>query len=144
MAKKLTAEVLQGISYNKTIEVEINQETFEVDVRPLTSAESYQIEALLQQGLNIKMKPSAKGKMSREVDINTDKQVKGKHQADVKAVALGTVDDSLDEDTVKKLPSQAVKQIAQEILQISGIGNQKAVQDFVEGEENPSHKDGKQ
>lgn len=141
MAKKLTAGVLQGKQYTETIEVELGQETFEVEITPLNNKEATEIEALSQEGVSVKGKPGRGGKMERVMDFDTRKNTFGRNQADVKAVALGTVDESITEEVVEnEFPHKLVKEIAMHVKRISGIGNQEEVEDFNDGEDNPSDK----
>ena len=142
LSKKLTAGVLQGASYKETMQVEWQGDTFEIEIRALTNREATEIEALMQEGVTIKGKPGIKGRMERVMDFDTRKNTFGRNQADVKAVALGTVDESITEEVVEnEFPHKLVKEIAQRIKEITGIGNQEDIEEFNEGEENPSHQD---
>ena len=145
MAKKLTADLLQGTSFKTTVKVDFLGETYEVDIQPLNNEQAGEVERLMQDGVDVKMKPGMKGKMQQHMDIDTKKQLTGKQNADVKAVAFGTVDKGINEEFVsKQFPAKLIRDIAKEVRLISGIGNKKEIEEFVEGEENPSHKDGKQ
>lgn len=145
MAKKLTAGVLQGSHYTEVMEVTWQGEQFEVEIKPLTNKEASEVEALMQEGVTIKGKPGIKGRMERIMDFDTRKNTFGRNQADVKAVALGTVDESITEDVVEnEFPHKLVKEIAAQVKRISGIGNQEEVEAFNDGEDNPSDRDREQ
>lgn len=142
LAKKLTAGVLQGSAYTETMEVEWMGETFEVEIKPLTNKEASEVEALMQEGVTVKGKPGIKGRMERVMDFDTRKNTFGRYRSDVKAVALGTTDKSITEEVVEnEFPPKIVKEIAQRVKQITGIGNQEEIDEFNEGVENPSDKD---
>ena len=142
MAKKLTAGVLQGNQYTEVMELSWQEEAFEVEIKPLTNKEASEIEALLQEGVTVKGKPGIKGKMERVMDFDTRKNTQGRYQADIKAVAFGTVDESITEEVVdSQFPPKLVKEIAAQVKKITGIGNQEDVSEFNEGEESPSHED---
>lgn len=143
--KKLTAGVLQGTSYTKSITVEWMGEEYEVDIKPLSNKQASIIEALMQKGVIVKGKPGIKGRMERVIDFDTTENTKGRYEADVKTVALGTVDESITEEVVEnQFPPKIVKEIAKEIRKITGIGEQEEIEVFNEGEENPSDESRKQ
>lgn len=145
LAKKLTAGVLQGASYTETMEVEWNDEKFEIEIRALNNKQASEVEALMQEGVTVKGKTGIKGKMERIMDFDTKKNMFGRYQSDVKAVALGTTDTSLTEEVVEnEFPPKLVKEIAKRIREITGIGKQDDVEGFNEGEENPSQQDREQ
>lgn len=145
MAKKLTAGVLQGNQYTELMEIVWQGEQFEVEIKPLTNKEASEVEALMQEGVIVKGKPGIKGRMERVMDFDTRKNTFGRNQADVLAVAYGTVDESITQEVVEtEFPHKMVKEIAARIKQISGIGNQEEVEDFNDGEDNPSYGDREQ
>lgn len=145
MAKKLTAGVLQGTSYAETMTVEWQGEEFEVEIKPLNNSQASEVEALMQEGITMKGKPGMKGKVERHMDFDTKKNLFGRNRSDIKAVALGTTDESLTEQVVEsEFPPKLVKEIAERIKQITGISNKKEVEDFNEGVENPSDADREQ
>lgn len=145
MAKKLTAGVLQGASYTETMKVTWGEDTFEVEIRALNNNEASEIQSLMQEGVNIKGKPGKGGKMERSMDIDMKAVLKGKNHSDIKAVALGTTDKSLTEKVVtNEFPPKLVKEIGNRIKEITGIKEDKDIEEFNEGEENPSNQGGKQ
>ena len=145
MAKKLTAGVLQGNQYTEVMELAWQGEQFEVEIKPLTNKQASEVEALMQEGVTVKGKPGIKGRMERVMDFDTRKNTFGRNQADVLAVALGTVDESITKEVVEnEFPRKMVKEIAAQVKRISGIGNQEEVESFNDGEDNPSDGDGKQ
>jgi hypothetical protein len=145
MAKKLTAGVLQGAQYREKMNVEWLGEIYEIEIRPLMNNEASEIEALLQEGVSVKGKPGIKGRMERVVDFDTKKNTYGRYKADIKAVAYGTTDESLTEEVIEReFPRKLVKEIAERIKKISGIGNDEEVEEFNEGVDNPYDKSGEQ
>lgn len=128
MAKKLTAGVLQGKQYTETIEVELGQETYELEITPLNNKEATEIEVLSQEGVSVKGKPGRGGKMERIMDFDTKKNAYGRNAGNIKAIAYGTVDESLTEEVIaEQFPHKLVKEISERIKEISGIGNQDEV-----------------
>lgn len=124
MAKKLTAGVLQGTAYRETITVEWMGEQYEVDIRPLNNKEATEVEALMQEGINIKATQGAGGNIRRNMRFEFDSKanLKGRRKADVLAVAYGTVDESITIDVVEnEFPPKLISEIADRIKEISGI-----------------------
>ncbi|MED3647772.1 hypothetical protein P4475_13365 [Halalkalibacterium halodurans] len=142
MGKKLTAGVLQGAKYTETMSIEWQGEVYDVEIRALTNAEATQVEELQQEGVIVKTSPGIKGKMNRTINVDPKANFRGRKQADLKAVALGTVDSSLTEEVIEKeFPPKFVNEIAERIRKISGIGNQNEIEEFNQGEESPSDKE---
>lgn len=143
MAKKLTAGVLDGKQFKEMFKVQWDEEEFEIEIRALGNSEATQVEELTQEGVTIKGKPGIKGKMQRHMDFDTKANLRGRNKADVKAVVLGTTDESVTDEVVEnQFPKKLTKEIADRIKQISGIGNEKEVDEFAEGEETPSNSGG--
>jgi len=139
MAKKLTAGVLQGNQYTEVMEVVWQGESFEIEIKPLNNKQASEIEALMQEGVTVKGKPGMKGKMERVMDFDTRKNTFGRYQADMKAVCLGTTDESITEEVVEnQFPPKLVKEISAQVKKITGIGNQEDTDEFNEGEDTPS------
>lgn len=142
MAKKLTAGILQGASYTEVMEVEWQGEKFEIEIKALTNKQSSEIEALMQEGVDMKGKPGMKGKMERVMDFDLKKNAMGRYESNLKTVALGTTDESLTEKVIEnEFPPKLVKEISARIRQITGIGNKDEIEGFNEGGENPSDSD---
>lgn len=142
MAKKLTAGVLQGTAYTETMTVKWQGEEYEIEIKALNNKQASEIEALLQSGVTVKGKPGIKGRMERVIDFDTKENTYGRYKADIKTVAMGTTDESITEKVVEEeFPPKLVKEIAQRIRQITGIGNQDEIESFNEGEDNPSNSD---
>lgn len=142
LVKKLTAGVLQGASYTETMQVEWQGEKFEVEIKALTNKEASEVEALMQKGVRVQGKPGIGGKMQRVMDFDTTENTYGRYASDVKAVALGTTDESITEKVVEnEFPPKLVKEIASQVKRITGIGNQDEIDEFNEGKENPSDSD---
>ena len=140
LAKKLTAGVLQGASYTETMQVEWQGETFEIEIKALTNKQAAEVEALMQEGVIIKGKPGIKGRIERIMDFDTRKNAFGRYESDVKAVEYGTTDPSITREVIEnEFPPKLVKEIANRIKQITGIGNQDEIKGFNEGEDNPSY-----
>ncbi|WP_373896384.1 hypothetical protein [Virgibacillus sp. CBA3643] len=136
MAKKLTAGVLNGTAYKENFVVEMNGEEFEVEIKALGNSDATAVEELTQEGITMKGKPGLKGKMTRQMDFDTKSNLRGRNQSDVKAVALGTTDETITEEVVEnEFPRKITKDIAGRVKQISGIGNQKEVEEFTEDNE---------
>lgn len=145
MAKKLTAGVLQGTAYRETMTVEWQGEEYEIDIRPLSNKEASEIEALFQKGVKLRGKPGIKGRIERVMDFDFEQNTYGRYEADIKTVAFGTVDTSITVEVVEKeFPPKLVKEIAQRIRQISGIGNQDEIDEFNEGVDDPSEQNSEQ
>jgi len=145
MTKKLTAGVLQGAQYTELMELVWQGEAFEVEIKPLTNKQASEVEALMQEGVTVKGKPGIKGKMERVMDFDTRKNTFGRNESDVKAVSLGTSDESITEDVVNdQFPHKLVKEIAAQVKKITGIGNQEDTDKFNEGEDTPSDGNGEQ
>lgn len=144
MGKRLTAGVLQGASYTEVMrDLEFNGEYYDVEIRALTNSEATEVEELTQEGIFVKASNGINGRMNRSMNFDTKANFRGRKKADIKAVALGTLDPSITEEVVEKeFPPKFVKEIANRIKQISGIGNQEEVEEFSEGEETPSDGNG--
>lgn len=145
MVKKLTAGVLQGTEFKESMQVEWNEQTFEVEIRALSNSESAEVESLMQEGINVKGKTGKGGKMDRVMDFDTKKNFLGRSQSDIKAVSLGTTDKSITKEVVEKeFPPKLVKEIANRIKEITGIavGNSESddIESFNEGHDEPRHK----
>ncbi|REJ18645.1 MAG: hypothetical protein C6W57_03275 [Caldibacillus debilis] len=141
MAKRLTAGVLNGTAYREIMQVEWAGEEFEVEIRPLNNAEATRVEELMQEGITINAREGLKGKMVRQMAFDYKANYRGRKKADILTVALGTVDDSITEEVVEKeFPPKLVREIAQRIQKISGIGNDEEIEQLTEGgEEDPFH-----
>lgn len=136
MAKKLTAGVLQGKAYKEKFNFDWNNEEFEIEIRPLDNKEAMDIEELTQEGITIKGKPGLNGKMTRQMDFDTKKNLRGRRQSDILAVALGSTDESITKEVVElEFPAEVVTKIADRIKQISGINSKESAEELVEDEE---------
>ncbi|MGP4041895.1 hypothetical protein ACTWP4_18635 [Gracilibacillus sp. D59] len=142
MAKKLTAGVLQGTAYREDLPVEWDGQEYEIEIRALSNKECTQVEELLQEGVYIKGHTGLKGKMRRSMDLDMKKNLQGRKDSDVKAVALGTTDEAITEKVVNdEFPQVLIKVIADRIKKISGIANEKDAEEFTEDEETPSEQE---
>lgn len=146
LAKKLTAGVLQGASYTENMQIEWQGEEFEVEIKPLTNKEASEVQAMAQEGINIKGKPGRGGKMEQHMDMDSKANTIARFASDVKVVALGTTDESLTEKVVEKeFPRKLVIDISTRIREISGISKEdeddERIKDFNEGKENPRDSD---
>lgn len=146
MVKKLTAGVLQGAEYTETIQVKWLEDTFEVEIKSLTNTQASEVQALTQEGVNIKGKAGRGGKMERVMNFDTTKSVLGRNKANIKAVAMGTTDKSITEKVVEnEFPPKIVQEIAERVKEITGIKDEdedeNQVAEFNEGKENPSNSD---
>lgn len=143
MAKKLSAGVLQGTDYKENFEVTWNDEKFEVEIRALDNEESSSVEELTQEGINLKAKPGINGKMTRSMDFDMKANFRGRKESNIKAVVLGTIDESITDKVVRKeFPPNITEEIGERVKQISGIEDTQEVEDFNEGKENPSDSNG--
>lgn len=139
MAKKLTAGVLQGASYTETMQVEWNNEKYEIEIRALNNTEASGVEALMQEGINVKGKAGRGGKIEQVMNFDSKQNLIGRRKSDIKAVALGTTDKSITEEVVEnEFPPALVEEISSRIKQITGIANVDEIQDFTDGKQNPS------
>lgn len=131
MAEKLTKSLLLGKEFNKTIIVNVFDEELQLDIRPLTGPEAEQIEANMQAGTDMKGQQGKNGKMEQSMSIDIKKNNKGRKDSDIKACALGTVDEEFTEDVIKSTwPNALVKQVAKQVKELSGVGNQADVERF--------------
>lgn len=142
MAKRLTAGVLNGTAYRELFNFEWQGEEYEVEIRPLNNEEALKVEECMQEGVTVDVKEGPQKKLLKRVHFDSKENFRGRRKADILAVALGTVDPSITVDVVdREIPPKVVREIAQRILQISGIGNDEEIQDFAEGGTFPRDKE---
>lgn len=131
MAEKLTKELLQGKKFTKTINVEVFGEPFELDIKPLNGPEAQDVEADMQAGVDMKGRPGKNGKMEQSMAIEMKKNNKGQKDSSLKACAYGTVDENFTLDVIKSTwPNVLIEQVAKQVKELSGIGNQEEVERF--------------
>lgn len=140
LVKKLTAGVLQGTNYRENMQVEWDGETYEIEIRALNNREASEVEALMQEGVNIKGRAGRGGNIERIMDFDAKQNLIGRKESDIKAIALGTTDESITESVVaNEFPPKLVNEIGGRIKQITGIGNIEEIEGFSEGEDTPSN-----
>lgn len=127
--KSLKPGMLSGILYREKIELEMNDETFELEVRPLRHSEAAQINGLLSKGVKIDGL-AAKEDMSN-VHVDTDKMIEAQADAQLKAAAFGTVDSCWNELTINaEWPIEWIQKVGNRVMAMSGVGNADEVERF--------------
>jgi hypothetical protein len=125
---KLTPALLAGKSYTETISLQLGDQVFEIEIRPLTHTEKRQVEACEQASVKVNTKSAGTtGKLgTQSFEVNAGELVRDQGTAQLKAVALGTVDAEWDEDTINQLwKSEWIEQVYQRIAEISGLSRAK-------------------
>jgi hypothetical protein len=128
MPTKLTPAILAGKSYLETISLKVDDQIFEVEIRPLTHTEKKQVEANEQASVKVNTKSAGTtGKLNTQTfEVNAGELVRDQGTAQLKAVALGTVDNEWNEDTINQLwKSEWIEQVYQRIAEISGLNRTK-------------------
>ncbi|MCH5586317.1 hypothetical protein MK805_15345 [Shimazuella sp. AN120528] len=128
MTTKLTPAILAGTSYVEKVPLKIEDQTFEVEIRPLTHTEKKQVEACEQASVKVNTKSAGTtGKLNTQTfEVNAGELVRDQGTAQLKAVALGTVDAEWNEETINQLwKSEWVEQVYQRIAEISGLNRTK-------------------
>jgi hypothetical protein len=124
MTQKLTPALLAGKSYMETIELKLNEEVFEIEIRPLTHIEKKQVEACEQASVKVNTKSAGTtGKLNTQsFEVNAGELLRDQGNAQLKAVALGTVDTEWSEETINQWwKSEWIEQVYQRIAEITGF-----------------------
>jgi hypothetical protein len=124
MTIKLTPALLAGKSYTETISLQVDDQAFEVEIRPLTHTEKKQVEACEQASVKVNTKSAGTtAKLNTQTfEVNAGELVRDQGTAQLKAVALGTIDTEWNEDTINQLwKSEWIDQVYQRIAEISGL-----------------------
>jgi hypothetical protein len=120
MAKTLTAGALNGTAYKEKMTVEWQGEQYEVEIRPLNNKEATEVEAAMQEGLEIKGEPGRAKQTTMTFDAKA--AFIGKKKSDILAVAFGTTDASITAEVAEKeFPPQIIEAIATRVKELSGI-----------------------
>jgi len=135
VAQKLKPELLDGIKYTETVELEHNGQTYEVDIRPLRHSEVAAVQSLISSALKVDMKGIGKKVARENVSFDVGEIVKGRYAAWLKAAALGTVDDVWTEEMIdQKWPPEWVQKVGAQVMKISGISEPQEIDSFRENE----------
>lgn len=121
---KLSAALLAGKQHREIVELVLDGETFEVEIRPLTHIEKAEIQALESSSIKVNTKNiGTSGKMSSQaLEMNTGEVLKDQARALLRTVALGTVDEEWTEENIDQLwRSEWIQQVGNRISAISGI-----------------------
>ncbi|WP_044639734.1 hypothetical protein [Risungbinella massiliensis] len=121
---KLSAALLAGKQHREIVELVLDGETFEVEIRPLTHIEKAEIQALESSSIKVNTKNiGTSGKMSSQaLEMNTGEVLKDQARALLRTVALGTIDEEWTEENIDQLwRSEWIQQVGNRISAISGI-----------------------
>ena len=124
------ADLLKGTDSEEEVYIEVLDAN--IVVRPLSSAEFAEIDAIKNKGFKLKGEPAvdrkgnpdpSKTKMNMEIDM--EEMAKAEFEADAKAVYYGVSGSETNKwklEEVKQIqPASAVKGIAQKIYEVSGV-----------------------
>jgi hypothetical protein len=136
MSQKLTLALLQGKEYRETVDLELDGQTFQVEIRPLTHIEKSEIQAIESRSIKMQTKKIGKAAIdSQEMEMNTGDVIRDSAQAEIKLIALGTVDPEWNEQTIDQhWRAEWIEQVSEKIREISGIESKRQRIEKVTGE----------
>lgn len=126
MAQRLTPAVLAGKQYRETVDLELDGQIFEVEIRPLTHLEKAEIQAIEAKAIKVHNKQVGRNinLQAQEYEINAGQIVLDSAKAKLKLVELGTTDPEWTEKTINELwKPEWIEQVANRIAEISGLTN---------------------
>ncbi|SFX82889.1 hypothetical protein SAMN04487866_1333 [Thermoactinomyces sp. DSM 45891] len=129
---KLTTALLAGKKYREFYEIRVDEEIYQIEIRPLTHIEKAEVQAVETASIKMNSKNvGTSGRMSsQEMEMNTADVIRDSAKAELKAVALGTVDPEWTEDMIDQLwKAEWIEGAYNRILEISGVANKKKQQE---------------
>jgi hypothetical protein len=117
------ADILQGVDAPKKILIEALQG--EIWLRPLSSAEVHEVQHIEAEGYGNFQARNARGQTNTEGKMNLAKmqvkQAEAKYEAIYKSINNPKNTDEWTYDDLKKLPTDAVNEMYDHVLEISGV-----------------------
>lgn len=134
--ERLRPGALDGIQHTEEVELEAEGRTYFTDIRPLKHSEAKRVQKILSGAVHFRGKATGRkrDRIDADVELNSGDFVEARYNAQLKAAALGTVDDFWNEETIDaEWLSEWIAKVGERVMEISGID---ADLDDDEGKEN--------
>ncbi len=122
--------MLNGVLYKEIMKLKYDETEFEIEIKAMTHNQSTQIQAIMQQGIEITngFKPLED---FSNVKLDTEKNLEASNRALLLSCEYGTVNPEWNQFNIDaEWPSEWVKEVGNRVMIISGIGDAKAVEQF--------------
>ena len=122
-------EILQKLTLGKKdtkdVTIELNGESYDFTIRPLTDGELSELKALEKKPLIVKVNTGNGRRQSvttENVDINTGEFEKSQNEAKFKAISLSlSIDEDVPVEMIKQLPAGLPDILFKEIINVSSL-----------------------